>query len=372
MTRYVRMFVCGLLLGTPWMSQALPMEMFLYSGGSFQLLGVPAGSTATQPFDLNDAGQIVGYYVTGTGRRAVTHSFLYSGGSFQTLVPPDSRHDSATAINNKGQIVGQFTDPSGQDHAYLYSEGTFQILDPAGGTFTAAQGINNGGQVVGSFYDGTRNHGFIYRDGEFHILDPPNSHHSFAFAINDPGEVAGYFIDSTGDHQGFLYSGGSFQVFDPPDPNTVVSRAMNNAGQIVGTFVLGCLTFPCPDPEPSHDSHGFLYRAGSVAVFDPPSSVNSIPSDINNAGHIVGGMFDALGTSHGFLYSRGTFLTLDFPCDLPHCRTTTSVFAINNAGQIVGVGAGATDVPEPPAWLLLSASLLSLIVYRARSGSRER
>ena len=57
--------------------------------------------------DIDDAGQIVGYF----GDSAGTHGFVYTGGSFTTLDAPGAAPPVGTlafGINDAGQIVGSF------------------------------------------------------------------------------------------------------------------------------------------------------------------------------------------------------------------------------------------------------------------------
>lgn len=135
---------------------------------TFTSLDNPAGS-ATQPFGINDLGQIVGYYIDGSGY----HGFLYSSGNFTKIDEP-----SAT-----------------------------------GGTF--ALGINNAGQIVGFFFDGTNDNGFLYSGGSFTTVDFPSEQLTVAVGINDAGQISGY-IENPGKTDGFLDTAGSFAAIDDP------------------------------------------------------------------------------------------------------------------------------------------------------------
>jgi probable HAF family extracellular repeat protein len=95
---------------------------FLYSGGSYTTIKVP-GSSFTQAVDINDRGQIVGYYQVGTAN----HGFLYSGGSYTTLDFPGSTLTDAFAINDLGQIVGAYSG-SGGIQGFLYSDGSYSTI----------------------------------------------------------------------------------------------------------------------------------------------------------------------------------------------------------------------------------------------------
>ena len=65
------------------------------------------------------------------------------------IIDGDS-YGSASAINNRGQVVGSSGDcTSGPRHALLWTNGTVTDLGNLGGLFNTATAINNHGQVVG-------------------------------------------------------------------------------------------------------------------------------------------------------------------------------------------------------------------------------
>jgi probable HAF family extracellular repeat protein len=66
----------------------------------------------TDPFGINDAGQIVGEYETANGS---IYGFQYSKGKFSNIVYPGSSGTRPNAINDDGQIVGDFYSSSGGD-----------------------------------------------------------------------------------------------------------------------------------------------------------------------------------------------------------------------------------------------------------------
>jgi uncharacterized membrane protein len=77
----------------------------------FTIIEVP-NSTFTFPRGINEQGQIVGYYDSGTG-------FLLSGGTFTTIDAPNSVNTEIYGINDRGQIVGIYVDTSGGVHAFV-------------------------------------------------------------------------------------------------------------------------------------------------------------------------------------------------------------------------------------------------------------
>ena len=142
---------------------------FLYSGGNYTPLDVPAGTGHTFAYGINDAGQIVGYYSVG----GVNHGFLYNG-TYSTVDDPLATNGTqAFGINTAGQIVGAYNDASGHSHGFLYDGSTYTTLDDPSGTDTVATGINDLGQIVGHYSNGSIQHSFLYSAGAYITLDDP-------------------------------------------------------------------------------------------------------------------------------------------------------------------------------------------------------
>ena len=120
---------------------------------TFTTLDVP-GSTYTEAFGINDAGQVVGAYKDIIGR---FHGFLFDvDGTYTTFDPPGSGFTRATGINNSGQIVGYAA------HGFLLDvDGTYTTFDPPGSTATDPRGINAYGQIVGQYVGDFVSHGFL-------------------------------------------------------------------------------------------------------------------------------------------------------------------------------------------------------------------
>ena len=96
------------------------IEGFLIDDGEFTPLLVP-GSTQTQAWDINRAGEIVGLYRTGTGATAVFHGFVLSDGQYTTLDVPGATATRLRGINSRGDIVGTFVSADGKSHGFLAS-----------------------------------------------------------------------------------------------------------------------------------------------------------------------------------------------------------------------------------------------------------
>ena len=77
------------------------------------------GASATQAFGLNDAGEFVGTYTTGTGNNAVTHGFTWMNGKFTTVNYPMASSTAINGVNDEGDIVGFYTDAKGNTDGFV-------------------------------------------------------------------------------------------------------------------------------------------------------------------------------------------------------------------------------------------------------------
>jgi hypothetical protein len=239
-----------------------------------------AGTAVTQTQLNTGAGQVAfgidsaGDVVSGNGANAF---FLPKGGSLQNLATPGGAIN-AFGVNDKGNIVGQFTSGANTPGFILASSArdTFTAINQPTGIASDvinAQGINNDGLVVG-FYLGN--------DGQVHgfrVNAPPSPGVVTATAIADPTipPVAG-----------------------EPGATVVFSQILgiNDNGLAVGYY-----------GDSTTSQHGFFYNTTTAAYtfLDDPAAAfhNGVEitqiTGINNSGEIAGFYTDANGTFHSFV-----------------------------------------------------------------------
>jgi len=74
---------------------------------------------------------------------------------------------AALGLNNKGQVVGSYSDtsgPAGNSHGFVYTISTksFETVDdPSGVGMTVVNGINDNGMLVGFWGTNPKNYGFV-------------------------------------------------------------------------------------------------------------------------------------------------------------------------------------------------------------------
>jgi probable HAF family extracellular repeat protein len=108
---------------------------------------------------LLGAGQVSGRPASPGQQYSITDLGALPGGENFTF---------ATAINDRGQVVGQSGTASGESHGFLWENGQMTDLGALPGAVSSiALGINNRGQVVGqSTANFEQFHAFLWQDGK--------------------------------------------------------------------------------------------------------------------------------------------------------------------------------------------------------------
>lgn len=268
---------------------------------------------------INAAGQITGFVIHPTDLsfgflRETDGTFLVFGHDcFQTTVdtftalavPPGPIQNEAegtvpTAINNRGQIIGECNFASHFGFGFLRQpDGEFDAFAPQDACLGIPQiealAINSRGQITG-FYLKEPCATFIYSgflrepDGTFTSFDAPSStgQRTIPTAINNRGQIAGYT-----DHGFLRHPDGSIVIFDVPNAVSTQPTAIDPEGDITGVYL-----------DSSSLSHGFFRdKDGTITAFDVPNAISTYPTGMNTDGDITGWYSDAGGV-HGFVRFR--------------------------------------------------------------------
>jgi probable HAF family extracellular repeat protein len=250
---------------------ALSQRGFVYNNGSFSDFLVP-NSDSTQILDINNTGQMVGYYSASNEG----HAFYFSNGAMQTLNVPGSGYTSvASGLNNLGQIVGSYSLTTSGFAGYLYAGGNYTSNPPSN-----LIGINDSGSIIGS--------NFILNGGNLTPVAFPGSVATSLYGINNAGQIVGLYFDGTTAH-GFLFSGGAFTTIDFPGADRTELFGINNTGQMIGEYYNG------PLPGGGFQSEGgFLYANDIFTTLNDPAGFDTVPFGINDAGTVVG-FYETMG-----------------------------------------------------------------------------
>jgi probable HAF family extracellular repeat protein len=169
-----------------------PSRLFFWDRGVLSDLGDLGGDDVWVD-GLNDRGQVVGSDYRQNGPPLV---FFWDRGTRTDVgrlsIPPTT---GSVDLNNRGQVV--FTTPpvtTGPDRAQLWQRGVLTDLGDLGGPFptTTAYAINERGEITGTLTGPSGGRAFVWRQGVLTQLDVlPGGRGSQALGINDPGLVIG-------------------------------------------------------------------------------------------------------------------------------------------------------------------------------------
>jgi len=265
----------------------------------FTTLDDPAG-TGTQLIGISGS-EILGSYVDGSDN---TQTFLYSG-TFNTLnlnAPGAVGATIPTAISG-GNIVGYFdtNDPSGSRlRGFLLSGTTYTVLGQGEGFYDVQPFGVSGSNVVGTYTDTSGNdHGFLYNgfmDPHIDYSTQYGANVTYPVAISG-SEIAGYYVDSLGYSQGFVYDAGNYTLLNDPLAVSGIYHTDTEATGISGSNVVGFYI------GSDGNKNGFLYNGGNYITLDDPLGVRGTIITGIDGDDLVGYYIDGSGEDHGFMAS---------------------------------------------------------------------
>ena len=279
--------------------------------------------------EINDFGQIVGYSETsvpdpndedicGFGTHLTCRPFLWQYFHMSTLPTLGGNNGQASAINNRGQIVGfaengivDSTCSPGTTNSriqlpVLWEKGNHGIYkaqalptgsDPDGDAFW----INDRGQAVGNTGTcaGATSHAASWKNGTLTTLQDLGTF-ALAFSINDQEQIVGFVGSPDGTTQyGALWQNDTLTALGilPGDFGGIAS-GINNKGQVVGSNFDSKFNW----------SHAFIWQGGVMTDLNTlfPASSNlyaTMANKINERGQIAGMAIVLSGPDAGNIHS---------------------------------------------------------------------
>ena len=191
---------------------------------------------------------------------------------------------AANDLNNAGAVVGWALTASGKMHAVVWRNGHTTDIGTLGGPTSMATRISNNFAVVGtaSVAAGGTQHGFLWRanQGAMHNLGIP-----LPVRIGDTGAIIGNATTAAGESVAAYRSQHGWVRLPLRGFDGSHGEDVNDAGTAVGTLF--------DDP---HGSAPFVYANGVLTILPSVPTASETSADaINDAGLIAGQTFDPLG-----------------------------------------------------------------------------
>jgi len=323
----------------------------------------PAAALNILPYTITDMGftiqlgngPVINNNTQVAGNNTNGQALLWENGNITVIgTLPGHRESFPTGISDTGQIAGLSFGliPA---RAFLWENGVMMDLGTLPGyTTSQAGGINNFGQVVGRSRGGSPiEQAFIWENGVMTGLGTLGGSESEATAINDLGQVVGHSLTASGgaNRNPFLWENGNM-IDLGVILGTAIPTDINNAGLVVGGGSTG----------------GFLLDNGIIVDLGGIS-----PDAINNNNQIVG---DST-SGQAALWQDGNIFNLNNLIDDGNWSLLRAS-DINDTGEIVGVGINPNGVrttfllkpiPEPSTLLLLASGLAGLAAWRRKKAA---
>jgi probable HAF family extracellular repeat protein len=268
---------------------------------------VHANKTAqeTDTYAINNSGMIAGDYVDSAGAQ---HPMILAGKKLTTADHKGCSNTPGTSpsfygLNSAGVAAGFcMSSTTGDTISFTYSMKTKKFTDIKikGGTTVEASGINDKGAVVGTYTDSAGvGHGFLKVGTKITKLNPPGVVTGLTGPangfINNKGVITIFGVNSAGTDVSFTTAnnGKTYKAFHGKGEGTTGTAIhnINNKGDIVATVF-----------DSAGNRHGILLHAGKQYVFDDPKGdgKNATRADgLNDTLGIVGrygaGVFGGTG-----------------------------------------------------------------------------
>jgi hypothetical protein len=265
---------------------------------SFKKINAP-GATGTYAYAINNGGEIVGYITGGECSQTSDQSscgFVDVKGKFTTVACElENATDFFDISNTKAEVVGAYSFFGGVNGLiWEGNEACSPLGDPNGSASTEAWGVNDKGNIVGFYTDSAGNYqGFEYlaSTAAYSTISCSDWTNTRAYGINDAGAIIGDVANSTtGPFSAMEYRSGKCTVFNYPKAAATYARGINKSGEISGFYT-----------TTAGVTSGFEKTGSKYTSFSYPKSVASLAYHLNDSGQIAGWYEDSAGAFHGFV-----------------------------------------------------------------------
>ena len=251
-------------------------------------LSMPTGTSESSALDVNDAGQVVGWFnIPGDGFSIL--AFLAERSQLTVIYPPAGTYSQACAISNDGLVAGATGDGTPYFKGFVWQDDVMTLILPTFGPRSLVHDLNEIGQAVG--WMGTSatidSHAFLWEEGVMTDLGlVPGGSTGLGRAINNLGHVlvTGKVEGKSGTlTHSFLWIDGEFSDLGVlPGYDHTFGRAINDFDQVVGI---------CRQAVSPYDETAFIWQDGVMTELNElvaDEAIDIFAADaINNAGQIA-------------------------------------------------------------------------------------
>lgn len=315
-------------------------------------LGAVPGAAACVPTAINDTGVVAGSCAQdGLSNTGVV---IWRDGTLVNLgLLPGGHYASATAIKSLGVVAADGDAGNIQPRPLVSSNGALLNMDPQGGANMRTVGITDAGVVFGSYAKGLSGNTSAWsavfwaeeagKPGRYRRTalpgipgGDPKANSTIALGSNKAGQAAGWVTSSLFGQLGAFWNNDAQHSIVALAPLAgaywSIATGVNDLGQAIGQS--GTASF---------EYHGVLWQNDAAHT---PVDLGTLPGDTastavaaNTAGQVVGANWSSAAGQRAFLWQRDEITELASLVDpLDGFWTIDSVFGINNAGQIIGIG----------------------------------
>lgn len=325
-------------LGSLLLAAVLPAP-----GQSYRVTPITVpGATVITVKALNQAGQVAGDYQSGS---PACRAFRWSAGTATDLGTLGGGSSRVFSLNNLGDVTGQSSlAGDAGEQAFLHTGGVMMNLGAPGAAPSVGCGINDLQQVAGYAQSGPGGPGtrsFVTDPGGlFMDLGTLGGSFSSPSAINLPGQVVGS-SSTWGDAttNAFVSMGGMMLDLGTLGGTFSQATAINHFGQITGAA------------RTAGDAglHAFVVDSWMFTGMTDLGTLGGTSSEgraINASGQVIGDSTTAGDLeTHAFLHTGGVMLDLG-----TLGGGSSSARGLNDAGQVVGVSKSASGRDRAFLW----------------------